>query len=769
MRRRAFLLAGLGTGGALFLGWTLLPPRQRLQGRHAPEVPAGSGIVALNGWLTIAPDDTVTIVAPKAEMGQGIHTALAMLVAEELDCDWQQVRVTHSPIDRIYGNVAALVDGLPIHPDQLDAPLVRGVRWLTAKVAREIAVMMTGGSSSVRDCWMVARQAGATAREALLSAAAEQTGVPIAECRTERGVVVCGTQRLRYGSLISAAVRQRPSRVVLKTPSQFTRIGVSTPRLDARDKVQGAPLYGIDVALPDMLYAAVAMPPVLGSRPLHFNQQAAMARPGVRAVVALEGTRYGDPPGVAIVAESWWQARQALPALAIEWSPSPHAALSSDGIMSTLRERAMRGDAFAFRRSGDAEALVNAPGARVMESLYEAPYLAHAAMEPINATARISRDQAEIWVGTQVPGFVRDAVAHVTAIDPSRITVHQYQLGGAFGRRLEADYAAQVAMIARAIPGVPVQVIWTREDDMRADFYRPAAVTRFRAALSPTGNVRAIVVQSASQAPFKALSQRVGFVPTMRGPDRTTAEGTWDQPYEFPAVRAAHAEVSLPVPVGSWRSVGHSHQAFFLESFIDELAQQAGQDPLAYRLALLARHPRAATVLRRATDAAGWNTPIARGDDGLLRARGLALHWSFGSYVAQVADVSIDSAQQLRVHRVVSAIDCGLIVNPAGVTQQVESAIIYGLSAALHGEITIENGRVRQGNFHEYRPLRIDECPVIETHLIASSEPPSGAGEVALPPVAPAVGNAIAVLIGRRLRQLPLRLTSRAVRGGAGT
>ncbi|WP_331048237.1 xanthine dehydrogenase family protein molybdopterin-binding subunit, partial [Gemmatimonas sp.] len=529
MRRRAFLLGGLGTGGALFLGWSLLPPRQRLRGQRAPETSADS--VALNGWLTIAPDGAVTIVAPKAEMGQGIHTALAMLVVEELDCDWEQVRVVHSPIDRIYGNVAALVDGLPIHPDEEHAPLVRGVRWLTAKVARELGVMMTGGSSSVRDCWVVARQAGATAREALLSAAAEQTGIPIAECRTERGVVVCGTQRLTYGSLAAGAVRQRPSRITLKPPAQFTRIGVATPQLDARQKVEGAPLYGMDVSLADMLYAAVALPPVLGSRPLHFDQQAAMARPGVRAVVPLEGTRYGDQPGVAIIAESLWQARQALSALAIEWSPSPHAALSSDGIMSTLRDQALHGDGFAFRRSKDAQAAVSVPGARVMESLYEAPYLAHAAMEPINATARVFKDRAELWTGTQVPGFARDAMAHVTALDASQITVHQYQMGGAFGRRLEADYVAQMATIARAMPGVPVQMIWTREDDMRADFYRPAAVTRLRASLSPSGALRALVVQSASQAPFKALSQRVGFLPTTRGPDRTTAEGTWDQPY----------------------------------------------------------------------------------------------------------------------------------------------------------------------------------------------------------------------------------------------
>ena len=757
MKRRTFLLAGLGAGGALFLGWALMPPRQRLRGRHAPDTSPGE--VALNGWLTIAADDTVTIVSPKAEMGQGIHTALAMLVAEELDCDWARVRITHAPVDRIYNNIAAIVDGLPFHADLDDNTLVRGVRWLTAKTMREVGVNMTGGSSSVRDVWEVAREAGATARAALLAAGAATAKVDVSACRTERGVVICGERRWRYGELAASALSQQPSRVTLKRPEAFTLIGTPTARLDSRDKVHGAPLFGLDVALPKQVYAAVLMPPTLGSHPVTFAREAARQRPGVRAVVQLEGSRYGDPPGVAVIADHWWQAKQALSALDVQWSASPYTALSTPGIMATLRMAAASGDGLPFRSYGEAVDTVTA-SARVIEATYEAPYLAHATMEPMNATVLVHDDRAEVWTGTQVPGFARAAAAMALGLDEERITLHQRLLGGGFGRRLEADYVAQAAAIAKALPGVPVQTIWSREDDLRHDFYRPAAVSRMRAGLDSAGRVTGIVSHSASQAPFKALSRRVGIVYTTRGPDKTTAEGTWDQPYEFPALRAAHAEVELPVPVGSWRAVGHSHQGFFFETFVDELAHAAQQDPLAFRLALLARHPRAAAVLRTAADRSGWSTPPAPAPEGRNVARGLALHWSFGTLVAQVAEVSLAANGQIRVHRVVSAVDCGVVVNPRGVAQQVESSVIYGLSAALYGEVAIDAGRVRPGNFDTYRPLRFDECPVIETHVVPSAEVPSGIGEPALPPVAPAVGNALFALTGTRLRTLPLRMPS---------
>ncbi|MGA0920153.1 MAG: molybdopterin cofactor-binding domain-containing protein [Gemmatimonadaceae bacterium] len=755
MRRRTFLLMGLGATGALIVGWSLVPPRQRLRATHAADLPDGA--IQLNGWLAIAPDGTVTVISPKAEMGQGIHTALAMLIAEELAVPLERVQVVHAPIDTIYGNIAALADGLPLHPDQATSALGRTLHWFTAKTARELGVLMTGGSSSVRDVWAIAREAGATARVAFVAAAAARFGVPPDQCRAEQGRVICGDRSIGYGEIIEEAAAQQPAKVALKDPATFTLIGTDVPRLDSRAKAVGAPVFGIDRALPGMLQAAVAMPPALGSRPARFDREAALAQPGVKAVVPLEGSSHGDPPGVAIIAETWWKAKQALAALAIEWSPSPHAALDSASILRTLREVAETDDGLPFRKVGDpAEALATA--ATVIEARYEAPYLAHATMEPMNAVVRVEGDAAELWCGTQVPRFARDAVARVLDCDPDQVTLHQSLLGGGFGRRLEVDYVAQAAAVAKAMPGTPVQVIWSREDDLRFDMYRPAAASRLEGGLDAQGRLVALTAHSAGQSAFKALSKRVGIGITSFGPDRTTAEGTWDQPYEIPNLRSAHQEVELPVAVGSWRSVGHSHQAFFFESFIDELAHAAGQDPVAFRLAHLREHPRAARVLSLAAERAGWGTPLTPTADRRPRARGVALHWSFGSLVAQVAEVSVSAAREIRVHRVTAAVDCGLAVHPRGIRQQVEGAVLDGLSAALHGEIRIAEGRIATANFDTYRMLRITEAPAVDVHIVPSTEVPTGMGEPALPPVAPAVANAVFALTGERLRTLPLRL-----------
>lgn len=747
-------MAGLGAAGALFVGWSLTPPRQQLYPGSPPQ--PGDGAVPLNGWLAIDPSGQVTIMAPKAEMGQGIHTALAMLIAEELDCDWSQIRVTHSGIDRIYNNIAAIVDGLPFPEELEEQSAVRAVRWLTAKLMREVGVMMTGGSSSVRDVWEVARLAGATARTQLVTVAAERAGVPMSQCSTESGVVQAGTQSFPYGSLVEAAAARRVSSVTLRDPSTFRLVGQDRPRLDTEAVVTGQPRFGIDVRLDGMLCAAVAMPPALGSTVVSFDRAAALARPGVREVVALSGSRYGDPPGVAVIADSWWQAKQALAALAVQWSPSPHATLSTAGIMTTLRAAAAAGEGLPFRSYGNAQDVL-AAATRTLDVTYEAPYLAHATMEPMNATVRVHDGGADLWTGTQVPGFARSAAADVLGLRDEQVTVHQTILGGGFGRRLEVDYVAQAAAIAQAVPGVPVQTLWSREDDLRHDFHRPAAVSRLQAALDETGRAMSVVCHSASQAPFKALSRRLGLIYTTRGPDKTTAEGTWDQPYDFPALRSAHAEVDVPVPVGSWRSVGHSHQGFFFESFVDELAHAAGIDPLLYRRQLLETRGRARAVLDAVATASGWSTPPTPAPDGRPMARGVALHWSFASVVAMVAEVSLRDDQRVRVHRIVAAVDCGLPVHPNGIRQQVESSVVYGLSAALYGEVPIAAGRLQPGNFHEYRPLRLSECPTIETIIMPSTRTPSGIGEPALPVVAPAVANALFALTGTRLRSLPLR------------
>ena len=742
------------------LGWSLTPPRQRIRGTTDPT--GDGGAIPLNGWILLAPDDTVTVVSPKAEMGQGIHTALAMLIAEELDVPWERLRVTHSPIDRIYNNVAAIVDGLPIPPSQEQAVAARAVRWLTAKTMREVGIMMTGGSSSVRDCWEVARQAAAMARLALMDAAADRVGVTREGCRTEQGVVICGTgpnaPRIRYGEVVVEAAARRPAAVTLKPPSAFTVIGTRRPRLDTAAKTRGAPIYGMDVRLPGMRYAAVAMPSALGATIERADVAAAKARPGVQAVIPLAGSSYGDPPGMAVVADSWWRAQRALEALAIRWSPSPHARLSDASIRDTLRAAARRDDGLPFRSSSDPlDALTDA--ARVIEAEYDAPYLAHAAMEPMNATVLVETDRVTVWAGTQVPGMARAAVAAITGVDEDRVTLHEQQIGGSFGRRLDVDGVAQATAIAKALPGVPVQLIWSRENDLRHDAYRPAAASRLRAGLDAAGRITAFVADSAGQAPFKSLSQRINLIYTRMGPDKTTAEGTFDQHYAFPAIRATHAEVELPVPVGSWRSVGHSHQGFFVESFLDEVALATQQDPLALRRSLVSHHPDSVALLELLARESGWGTPTAPTAEGRPVARGMAMHRSFGTTVALVAEVSVAGGAP-RVHRVVVAVDCGIVVNPDGARQQVEGAVIDGLGAALRLHVPIAEGGAVPTNFHQYPLPRLSDCPVIETHFLPSAKVPSGLGEPVLPCVAPAVGNAIATLTGTRLRSLPLTLTS---------
>ena len=760
MRRRTFLVAGLGAGGAFVLGWSLLPTRQRRVG--ALPMPVADREVALNGWVKIAPDDTVTIIMAKAEMGQGIHTALAMILAEELDCDWSRVRVEHSPIDRIYNNVSAIVEGLPFRPES-DGRVARSTKWMTAKLVREIGIMMTGGSSSVRDLWMPMREAGAAARAALVSAAAAHWLVPIAECTVSNGVVAHGDKRLRFGELLGDAQQYIAAEFSLKDPRQFTLVGTSQPRLDSAAKSRGEAKFGIDVRLPEMLFAAVVTSPSIGATMTTLDDARARALPGVRYVVVCTGSKWGDPPAVAVIADTWWRAKQGVEALDVTWSPGPNVALSTDTVLAQLRNAAMQHGGVAYGTVGDADAAL-AGSANVIDATYEAPYLAHATMEPMNCTVRVRTDGVDVWVPTQVPGLARAAAAHIAGVSESTVNVHPQLLGGGFGRRLEVDFVAQATAIAQAVPGVPVQLLWSRENDMQHDMFRPACVSRLRAGFDHSGAVTGLAAHSAGQSAFVGFGERTSAFGFRGTPDRSGGEGTWDQPYEFPTLRSTHDSVELPIPAGMWRAVGHSHQGFFIESFMDEMAGAVKQDPVAFRASMLTSHPRALRVLQLAAQKSGWGTPLAPAPDGRPRARGIALHASFGTTVAEVAEVSLDINGRIRVHRIVAAVDCGFVVNPNIVTQQMESAIVYGLTAALYGEITIQGGRVVQRNFHQYRLLRIDECPVIETHIVPSAEAPTGVGEPGLPPVASAVANALFALTGQRLRTLPLRPTITASR-----
>ncbi len=755
--RRRVLLATLGAGaaaGGLAIGWSLMPPRQRL----VPEVPlpAPAGERALNGWLRIGRDGRVTVMVPKSEMGQGVLTGLAMVLADELDADWAQVRVEHPPPDAIYNNLATVVDGLPFHPD--DEGLVRRLAGrVVARTMREVGVMVTGGSSSLKDLWQPMREAGASARAMLIGAAASQWGVPASELRVERGRVTHASGRSAgFGELVEAAATlPLPGAVTLKTPSQFTLIGRPLPRLEAPAKVDGSAGFGLDVRVPGMLYATVAMCPTLGGRVLSFDAQAALASPGVKRVLAVDG-HAGGTAGVAVIADTPWHALQAVGLVAVRWDEAvPAASLDGGAAMDRLAQTLDRDEGFAFRRVGDVEAAL-AGAAKTLRAEYRAPWLAHMALEPMNCTVQFRDGRAEVWAPTQVPGLARRVAARALGIEPERVEVHVTLLGGGFGRRLDVDFVGQAAAIARAADGAPVQTFWSRAEDTRHDFYRPACVARLEAGFDAQGRPVAWRHVSAGQAIVPAVLERAFGLPGA-GPDKTTAEGAYDQPYEWPAARIAHAVVDLPVPVGFWRAVGHSHQAFFKESFVDECAHFAGRDPVAFRLALLARHPRQAAVLKLAADRAGWDTPPPPAPDGAKVARGVALHQSFGSTVAQVAEVSLSPAGGIRVHRVVCAVDCGVPVNPNLIAQQMESGIVFGLSAALHGEITISRGRVVQSNFHDQPALRLSDCPRIETHIVPSAAHPEGVGEPGTPPIAPAVANALFALTGTRLRSLPLK------------
>jgi isoquinoline 1-oxidoreductase beta subunit len=753
--RRRLILGGAAAAGALVIGWLASPPRQRLTGARPLAVKPGEA--ALNGWVKVGADDRVTVMMARVEMGQGVNTALAMLLADELDARWDQIHTEPAPIDDLYNNIATVVDGLPFHPE--DPGWLHGLaRHVTARAMREIGLMATGGSSSIKDLWLPMREAGASARAMLVAAAAARWGVPASECVAAEGRVSHPSGRsARFGELAAAAgALPLPATPPLKAANQRRFIGRAVPRNDTAAKLVGGTVFGIDQRLPDMRHARVTMCPTLGGSVSSVGTDAALAMPGVRAVFAVPG-RHGASGAVAVIADTGWQAQEALKKVVVTWAPGPAKDFSSDAFMATLVAATRADDAGStYLSRGDADAAF-ASAAHKFEATYQAPYLAHAALEPLNCTVRCEADAAEVWVGTQVPDLARMAVARVLDLPRDRVRVNTLPIGGAFGRRLEIDFIAQAAEIARQMPGVPVQTVWSREQDTTHDCYRPACAARLKAGLAADGSLVAWQSVSAGQAVVPQVLHRY-FGVSVPGPDKTTAEGGFDQPYEWPHARVAHQIVDAPVPVGFWRSVGHSHQAFFKECFLDEAAIAAGKDPVAFRAALLAAHPRHLAVLRRAAEAAGWGTAVPPAPDGAPAARGVALHQSFGSIVAQVAEVSLGPDKRIRVHRVVCAIDCGTVVNPRVLRQQVEGGIVFGLSAALHGGVRIEQGEVKESNFQDQPQLRMAESPAIETLIIDSAEAPEGAGEPPAAAIAPAVGNAVFALTGQRLRALPLRL-----------
>jgi isoquinoline 1-oxidoreductase subunit beta len=758
MKRRTILLAGLGGAGALVVGWGLMPPRSRLGGA---ELFKAEGSVALNGWIRITPEGRVQLAMPRSEMGQGVHTALAQMVAEELNVTLAQVELAQAGHDAIYGNVAMLVASVPVQPEDsepgAETRSVRTGRWIVGKLARELGINATGGSSSVADAYEPTRLAAATARGQLLGAAALRWKQSVDELTISDGVVrhAAGGHQAHYGELVKEAANAPPGAVKLKPRSEWKLAGTAAPRTDAFAKSSGNAGFGIDVRQHGQLFAVIRHAPALGGHPAAVNDSAAMQLPGVERVVRVPSYA-GSTPALAVVGRTTWHAKRGADALEVQWRGPPAGGLNSASILADLEVQAKKGEGLAFHDQGDAMDMLAKAGG-VIEAVYRAPYLAHATMEPMNCTAQVMDGKVTVWAPTQVPGFARDIAARVAGVPKDDVTVIVTYLGGGFGRRLEVDFVAQAVRVAMECNGRPVQLLWTREEDTTHDYYRPAGVAVARAALGTDGKPQALAIHSAGDAITPRWMER--GLPAMAGPvdtpDKTAAEGLFDLPYSIAHQRMTHTATRSGVPIGFWRAVGHSHNAFFSECFIDELAHAAKQDPVAYRMSMLDKMPRHAAVLKLAAEKSGWGSPLPAGREKW--ARGVALHESFDSIVAEVVEISLEGNTP-RVHRVVVAIDCGVVINPGIVAQQMESGVVFGLTAALHSRIDIENSIVKQRNFPDYPMVGMKDAPVVETHIVPSERHPGGVGEVAVPPLAPALGNALFTLTGKRLRDLPLAL-----------
>ncbi len=737
LTRRRFLIGAGIVGGALVVGYAFSgngenTARQRFQ-KAGPE-----GGVALNGWVRIDPDGRIAVALPRAEMGQGVSTSLPMLLAEELEADWRMVGFEQAPRDPLYVNREILVDGVPFVPWD-DGVAAETMRWAYEKSASLLGLQATGGSTSVRDGYYAMRQAGAAAREMLRRAAAARWNVPLSSCIAENGTIRSGKKSARYGELAAeAAAIALPEPPRLKDPAQWRLLGHSPARLDIPAKVTGKARYGIDIRLPGMVFAAFRPVPVFGAEIAGLDDSAARAMPGVKKILAVPG-------GIAAVATTTWQAQQAVDA--VEFTLSGGAEdLSSETLLETFSATAARWDGHVFREEGDIGTAL--AGGRKIRAEYRVPFLAHACMEPMNCTAWIHDGQLEIWAPNQSADLAAMVAGGIADIDNDKITVHTPYLGGGFGRRADMDYVEIAVTLAHAMPGTPVQVTYSREADMRHDRFRPAAVSLFEASIDEQGQPLGLRNSIAGPSVVKSFVGRLLPGPFIT-PDKTTAEGAFDKPYEFPALQVMHETVDTPVPCGFWRSVGHSYNAFFFESFMDEIAHAAGRDPLAFRLSLLKNFPRHRALLEKLAD--GWNAPKAPGT-----GRGIALHDSFGSIVAQMVELyRPDEQAPIRIAKITVAVDCGYALHPQTVIRQMESGVIFALSAALHGEITIADGQIEQENFPDYEMIRMADAPPIEVHILNSGARLGGIGEPGTPPLAPALANALFDLTGRRIRRMP--------------
>ncbi len=693
---------------ALVLGFTL----PTLSGRALAAAPAARSFQP-NAWLRITPDNRITVICGSSEMGQGVLTAIPMLLAEELDADWSKVSVEQAPVDQAFAN-----------------PM--------------FGMQATGGSTTVRAHWEPMRKAGAAAREMLVAAAAAQWKLDASQLRTANSQVIAPDgKKLSYGALVAVAAAQTaPKDPVLKSSKDFKLLGKPLKRLDTPNKVNGKAKYGMDVSVPGMLVAVMARAPLPGAKPASVNSSKATAVKGVKQVLTIPG-------GVAVLADGYWAAKKGRDALEITWDLGANTGLSSAKVSAMLTDGADNADAVALDAGNLRDAAANS--ATSVDAVYEAPYLAHACMEPMNCTAWVkgTGDAAtvEIWAGTQSQGPVQGILSQVASVAPAKIKVNTMMLGGGFGRRFAPDFVIDATLLSK-ISGKPVKLVYTREDDTAAGFYRPASVARFSGALDAQGAPTGLQVGVGSPSIMAAS----GFMKIPdSGVDEFAMEGIKDHPYDIANQKIAYGRREPGPQVWFWRSVGHSQNIFFMEGFIDEMAHAAKKDPFEFRRALMSKQPRYKAVLEAAADKAGWGKPLPAGV-----FRGIAVAQSFGSYVAEVAEVSINPDGTPRVHRVVAAVDCGQIVNPEIIRRQIEGSIVYGLSAALYGKVSYKDGRVEQGNFDSYPVLRLNEMPRVEVYILPSTDKPGGIGEPGTPPVAPAVVNAIFAATGKRLRSLPI-------------
>jgi isoquinoline 1-oxidoreductase beta subunit len=706
--RRQFLSASAAVGGGLLIGFATGP----WIGAADAAKTVASETFTPNAFIRIGSDGQIILTMPYVEMGQGTYTSIPMLIAEELEVDLKQVRLEHAPPnEKLYGN-----------------PLLGGLQ-------------ATGNSNAIRASWQPLRQAGATARTMLVSAAAKRWNVDTASCRAQSGEVlhVSTGRRIKYGELAADAARMPvPENVVLKRREDFKLIGTPAKRLDTPAKVNGTAVYGIDVRPPGVKIATLTQSPVFGGRVKSVDETKARAVKGVRQIVRLDDA-------VAVVADHMGAAKKGLAALVIEWDEGQHAKLTTDEIASELEKATLNSGPVAQNIGDTNKAMASA--VTKIDASYQVPFLAHATMEPMNCTVHVRKDGCEVWVGNQVLARAQAAAAKTAGLPLDKVVVHNHLIGGGFGRRLEIDGVIRAVEIAKNVDG-PVKVVWTREEDIQHDMYRPYFLDRISAGLDEKG------MPVAWNHRFAGSSIIARWAPPFfkDGLDGDTIEGAINLTYSLPNMHVEYVRVEPPgIPTAFWRSVGPSHNVFVTESFVDELAAAAKQDPVAYRRALLDQAPRAKAVLELAAEKAGWGRPLPA-----RVGRGVSVQFVFATYLAQVAEVEVSMDGTVRVRRVVCAVDCGTVVNPDTVRAQIQSAIIFGVTATLHGEITLKDGRVEQSNFHNYRMLRMNEAPVIEVYIVNSTELPGGMGEAGTSAIAPAVTNAIYAATGTRVRKLPV-------------